>query len=51
MFVFFMNSPEGLHFSYQRYLQRRLREAFGFEGASMRLHFRGREGGEGGRDG
>ena len=51
VFVFFMNSPEGLHFSYQRYLQRRLREAFGFEGASMRLHFRGRDGGEGARDG
>ena len=45
-FVFFMNAPEALHFSYQRYLQRRLREAFGFEGASMRLHFRGRDGGE-----
>ena len=45
-FVFFMNAPEALHFSYQRYLQRRLRDAFGFEGASMRLHFRGRDGGE-----
>lgn len=46
-FVFFMNSPEALHFSYGRFLQRRLREAFGFEGAAMRLHFRGRDGGEG----
>ena len=48
-FVFFMNAPDALHFSYGRYLQRRLREAFGFEGAAMRLHFRGRDGGE--RDG
>ena len=48
-FVFFMNAPEALHFSYQRYLQRRLREAFGFEGAPIRVHFRGRDGGE--RDG
>ena len=41
-FVFFVNFPEAIHFSYKRYLQRRIREAFGFEGAAIRLLFRKR---------
>jgi GTP-binding protein len=41
-FVFFVNNPELLHFSYRRYLENRLREAFGFEGTAIRLLFRGR---------
>lgn len=41
-FVFFVNFPEQLHFSYQRYLQRRIRAEFGFEGAALRLLFRPR---------
>ena len=41
-FVFFVNFPEAIHFSYKRYLQRRIREAFGFEGAAVRLLFRKR---------
>ncbi len=42
-FVFFTNSPEGVHFSYERYLANKLREAFDFSGAPLRLLFRGRE--------
>jgi len=41
-FTFFTNSPEDIHFSYERYLQNALREAFGYEGVPMRLRFRGR---------
>ncbi|GAB4294786.1 MAG: ribosome biogenesis GTPase Der [Desulfuromonadia bacterium] len=42
-FVIFTNAPEGIHFSYERYLTNRFREAFGFEGTPLRLIFRGRE--------
>lgn len=42
-FVFFTNSPEGIHFSYERYLTNMLRQHFGFSGAPLRLMFRGRE--------
>jgi GTP-binding protein len=41
-FVFFVNDPELLHFSYRRYLENRLREAFGFEGTAIRMLFRRR---------
>jgi len=41
-FVFFVNDPQLVHFSYRRYLENRLREAFGFEGTPLRLHFRRR---------
>ncbi|MSQ41962.1 MAG: ribosome biogenesis GTPase Der [Dehalococcoidia bacterium] len=41
-FVFFVNDPELLHFSYRRYLENRLREAFGFEGTAIRMVFRRR---------
>ncbi|HLI27895.1 MAG TPA: ribosome biogenesis GTPase Der [Chloroflexota bacterium] len=41
-FVFFCNDPELLHFSYRRYLENRLRQAFGFEGTGLKLVFRGR---------
>ena len=36
-FVLFVNDPKYLHFSYKRYLENRLREAFGFDGTP--LHF------------
>lgn len=36
-FVFFANDPGLVHFSYVRYLENRLREAFGFEGVPLRL--------------
>ena len=41
-FVFFVNDIEGVHFSYERYLENRLREAFSFHGTAIRLHFRNR---------
>jgi len=42
-FVVFTNQPEGIHFSYERYLVNKFREAFGFNGTPIRLIFRGRE--------
>jgi GTPase len=42
-FVIFTNRPEGIHFSYERYLANRLRDAFGFAGTPLNLMFRGRE--------
>jgi GTP-binding protein len=39
-FVIYTNKPEGIHFSYERYLLNQMREAFGFEGAPVRLLFR-----------
>lgn len=41
-FTLFVNYPEGVHFSYERYLENKLREAFGFEGTPIRLQFRKR---------
>jgi GTP-binding protein len=41
-FVFFVNDPEAVHFSYQRYLENRLREAFSFKGTAIRMFFRPR---------
>jgi GTP-binding protein len=42
-FVVFTNQPEGIHFSYERYLTNKFREAFGFNGTPLKLMFRGRE--------
>lgn len=41
-FVLFVNDPALMHFSYERYLENRLRAAFGFDGTAVRLVFRGR---------
>ncbi len=41
-FVFFVNDPQAVHFSYERYLENRLREAFSFNGTAIRLQFRAR---------
>jgi GTP-binding protein len=41
-FVFFVNDPELVHFSYRRYLDSQLRQAFGFQGTPLRLVFRKR---------
>ena len=41
-FVFFTNVATQFHFSYQRFLENRLREAFGFEGTPIRLQVRAR---------
>lgn len=35
----YVNHPEGIHFSYQRYLTNSLRKAFGFQGTPLRLEF------------
>jgi len=42
-FVIFTNRPEGIYFSYERYLMNRFREAFGFTGTPLKLMFRGRD--------
>lgn len=42
-FVIFTNQPEGIHFSYERYLTNKIREAFGFTGITVKLMFRGRD--------
>ena len=42
-FIFFVNDPSLLHFSYQRYLENQLRQAFGFEGTALRMEFRERQ--------
>jgi hypothetical protein len=39
-FVFFTNVATTFHFSYQRYLENRLREEFGFDGTPLRIHVR-----------
>ena len=41
-FIVFVNNPEMMHFSYERFLQNRLRESFGFEGTPIRLITRAR---------
>ena len=38
-FVFFSNNPELVHFSYQRYIENKLREYFGFEGCPIDIVF------------
>jgi GTP-binding protein len=50
-FVFFTNIATSFHFSYQRYLENRLREEFGFEGTPIRIHVRARRRKERDRDG
>jgi GTP-binding protein len=42
-FVFFVNDPKLVHFTYHRYLENQIREHFGFQGTAIRLVFRGRE--------
>jgi len=39
-FLIYTNFPEGIHFSYERYLLNQMREAFGFAGVPIRLQFR-----------
>jgi GTPase len=42
-FALFLNEPELMHFSYQRYLENQLRKSFGFEGTPIRFLLRKRE--------
>jgi len=41
-FVVFVNEPELMHFSYERFLENRIRETFDFEGTPIRLITRAR---------
>ncbi len=45
-FVIFVNDKELTHFSYTRYLENRIREAFGFRGTSLKFIYRERSGKE-----
>jgi GTP-binding protein len=42
-FVVFVNDPELMHFSYQRFLENRIRDAFGFEGTPIKIYARERK--------
>ena len=42
-FIIFVNDPELMHFSYLRFLENKIRETFGFEGAPLKLIVRGRK--------
>ncbi|WP_040330737.1 ribosome biogenesis GTPase Der [Clostridium ihumii] len=42
-FIFFVNDPNLLHFSYERYLENQLRESFDFKGTGIKLIFRQRK--------
>ena len=41
-FVFFVNKKDLFHFSYQRYLENRIRDTFGFKGTPIRFIIRER---------
>jgi len=41
--VVFVNRAEGVHFSYQRYLGNKFREAFGLTGTPLRIFYKDRE--------
>ena len=43
-FVIFVNDKELMHFSYTRYIENRIREAFGFRGTSLKFIIRERKG-------
>ncbi|RAV18541.1 ribosome biogenesis GTPase Der [Paenibacillus contaminans] len=45
-FVFFVNDPSLMHFSYERYLENKLRAAFDFTGTPMRLFTRKKSSGD-----
>lgn len=45
-FVIFVNDKELMHFSYVRYLENKIREAFGFKGTSLKFIIRERKEGE-----
>jgi GTPase len=39
-FTFLVNDPKLVHFSYERYLENKLRQTFGFTGTSLKLMFK-----------
>ncbi len=42
-FILFVNDTQWMHFSYERYLKNRIREAFGFRGIPIKILLRRRE--------
>lgn len=42
-FLFHVNDPDLVHFSYERFLENRIREAYGFLGTPLRFSFRKRK--------
>jgi len=43
-FVIFVNDKELMHFSYERYIENKIREAFGFAGTPIKIFIRERKG-------
>lgn len=43
-FVIFVNDKELMHFSYTRYIENKIREAFGFKGTPLKFIIRERKG-------
>ena len=43
-FTFFVNRADSIHFSYERFLENRLRRAYEFRGSPVRMRFKGRRG-------
>ncbi len=41
-FTFFVNRADSVHFSYERYLENRIRQAYEFRGSPLKMRFRGR---------
>ncbi len=39
-FVYWVNTPKSIHFSYRRYLENELRKKYGFNGTSIKLYFK-----------
>ena len=44
LFLFHVNDPAQVHFTYKRYLENQFREAYNFEGTPIRMSFRARDG-------
>ncbi len=42
-FVIFVNDPALMHFSYERYLENKIRKSFGFDGTPIKIFIRGKE--------
>jgi GTP-binding protein len=41
-FVVMTNAPDGIHFSYRRFVVNQLRKHFGFDGSPVRVHYKAR---------
>jgi GTP-binding protein len=42
-FVFFVNDPRAVHFTYMRYLENKIRERYPYEGTPIRLKLKGKD--------